>query len=160
MPVHRLDLVHLLEQAAVGIGGQEEALVAVLDVLRRHLAPVDGWLCMPARTAPQLEDVRGVVGLGPGLGQISLERLRTWLHRGARLDLHEPAMGEGHRLHGGKGQRLLRIEMDGIYVKADAEGAAPLRGLGRGRLRIQEREPGAGGDGGPSQLQQIATAYR
>src|SRR6266542_2941029 len=99
---------------------------------------------MPSRAFAELEDVRRVIGLGPGFGQVGLERLRPGLHGGARLDLDEAAVTEGHRLHGGEGHRLLRIEVDWGDVDAEAEGAAALRRLRLGGTGIEHMEAGAG----------------
>ena len=64
-----------------------EALHAVDDILRRQLAPVDRRLVVPADTFAQLEDVGGLIRLGPGLGQVTFEREGARHDAGARCGL-------------------------------------------------------------------------
>src|SRR5215510_12254775 len=155
--VHDLDLLHRLEEAAIGIGGAHEPLVAVLDVVRGHLAPIERGLVVPPRPAPQLEDVRGVVGLGPRLREIGLDGLGPRLHGRPGLDLDEAAVRERQRHHGREGHRVLRIEVHGSEVEADAEGAAALGRLGRCFEGMQQRRArGPRRDGKAAQLEQVA----
>jgi hypothetical protein len=134
--VERLDLVDVLERRLVGVAGDgEEALVGVLDVVGRQLPAVHRGLVVPAHALAQLEDVRGVVGLGPRLGEVALDRVRRRLDRRAGLHLHEPAVDEGQRHHHQERQRLVGIEVERVRLERQAQDAAPLRRLGGGRAR-------------------------
>ena len=71
--------------------------------------------------------------------------------RRAALDLHETAVGERQRDHGGEGEGLVRVEVNRRYVGAQAEPPSALRGLSL-------RRPGAGEDrGGGSDREGRAT---
>jgi len=83
IPVDGLDLLHHLEHGLVAVAfDREEPLVGVLHVVGRQLAPIDRRLVVPAHALAQLEDVGRVVRLGPGFGQVRLDRERAGLGAG------------------------------------------------------------------------------
>ena len=145
-----LDALDRAQHVGARIAGDgEEALDAVLDVVRRELAPVHRRLVVPAHAAAQLEDVRGLGRLRPRLREIGLDRERARHHRRARLVLHETAVREGERdLHAIRG-RQHRIEERGIPAP-ERQRAAALRCLpardGRHDRGPGHRERGHGKD--------------
>ena len=153
--VGRLHAVHRGQHVAVGVALLvDEAIEAVLDVVGRHLAAVDRGLVVPAHAAAELEDVGGVVGLRPGLGEVALELEHARRDRGARLVPEQPAVREGVQDVRLVRDRELRIPV-GRIPEAEAQGAAPLRGLGSRDGR------GAQDGGGPSaELEKVTAAQR
>src|SRR5439155_663000 len=78
VPVEHLDLLDRVEEAPGGVSGdREEALVAVLHVVGRQLAPADRRRRVPPDPAPEPEDVGRVAGLAPRLGEVGPERRRA-----------------------------------------------------------------------------------
>ncbi len=127
--VHDLDLVEGRHHAAVGIALlAHEAIEGVLDVVGGELAPVHGRLGVPADALAELEDVRGLVGLGPGLGEITLEDEAARRHPRPRLVLEEPAVGEGVEDVGLVRDGQVRIEVRRI-PQPERDRAAALRRL-------------------------------
>ncbi len=150
--------VHHPEHRAVGIAlDGEEPLVGVLHVLRGELAAVDRRLVVPPHALPELEDVEGVALALPRLREVGLHRLGARHHRGARLHLDQPAVGEGEGNHGGERDGLVRVEVHRRHVRPQAEGAAPLRALGEGGLHAAASSDGAHREGGAPQLQEFAS---
>ena len=153
-PVRRLDPVDDRPVGAPGRRGLlvEHPLERVLHVVGHEVAPV-----VPRDALPELEDERGVVDHLPGLGEVADDvHLRVAAQQG-RVDVlrDHPAVG---------GRGLLRVEPGRADVGGDDQGAAALRGLGRGgpdgvgarepqqreRARSEERAPGGAGLGAGS----------
>ena len=160
VPIEHLDLLQRVEEAPGGVPrDREEALVAVLHVVGRQLAPVHRRPRVPPDPAPEPEDVGRVAGLAPRLREVGLERRRARAHRRARLHPDQPAVGHGEDRQAAVGECLLGIEA--LRLEAgDAKDPAPPRGLGRhgpGREEVARRPDG---DRRPPQLQHVSTADR
>jgi len=113
--VERLDPVNLFELRAIGIARHgEEALVGVLDVLRRELSPVDRRLRVPPHTPAQLEDVGRLGRLTPRLRDVRLQWKRAGGDGWSGLDLHEAAVSERHGDLGAPVHRELVVEHGGL----------------------------------------------
>ena len=131
MLVEDVDLLDGLQHWPVGVAlEREEPLVSVFDVVGGQLAPVDRGLRVPADALLQLEDVGRVVRLGPGLGEVGLERVGHRLDGRARLHLHQAAVDERQGNHRRERDRLVGVEADRIDLEGQAQDAAPF-----GRLR-------------------------
>jgi hypothetical protein len=127
------------------------------DVVSGQLATVHGRLRVPADAAPELEDVRRLVRLGPRLGEVPLQRERAGLDPRARPVTHESAVRERHH-----GVELVGDPAGGVQVEVrripqpDRERPSALGGLGADRRRY---EGGASHRGG-AELEQVATTER
>src|SRR5262249_36477765 len=131
-----------------------EAVHAVDHVLGGQFSAVDRRLTVPAHAPAKLEDVRGLVWLAPGLGQVALYREGARNHAGATLVLDEPAVGE--RVHDMRLVRHLQIRIEMRWVpEPEGNRAATLRGLGADRRRQQRRAH----QGHTSDAKEIATLH-
>ncbi len=130
--VLRLDLVEGRQHVGIGVARDRlEALHAVDDVIRRELAPIHWRLVLPAHALAKLEDVRGLVGLGPGFGEVAFDRERSRLDARPGLVLEQTTMGEGVGDVGLVGDRQVRVPVRRV-PEAERECSAAL-----GRLRAR-----------------------
>src|SRR5437879_12487317 len=110
---------------------------------------------MPADPWAEPKDVGDVVGPGPGLGDVRLERKGAWPDRRARLHLHEPAVGEGEIRHGPEGDAQLRVKAERILA-AQPKDAAALGRVGAGRPRAKVDGSGGGGHRRTAETEHVA----
>jgi len=150
--VERLHPVERGEHVGVGVAlDRAEPLHRVHHVVGGQLAAVDRRLVLPAHAAAELEDVGGLVRLGPGFGQVALDREGAGGYRGAGLVLEEAAVGERVGDVGLVGNGQVGIPVRRV-PEAEAQGAAPAwslgpRGPGRESAGQGRNGEGAGSEG-------------